>query len=71
MKTEHEIRKHMKDLLKGSKVPCECGGTNHELKCIVGGRMMATAAGVLAWVLEENFDYDRTVEEMAADLARR
>jgi hypothetical protein len=62
MKTEAEIRQHFADLQVLRRGECSCGGTEHEIGCYVGGRMMEAAAGALAWVLGENPHYEGIVE---------
>ncbi len=61
MKTEDEIRRHLRDLtlLKGQ--PCDCAGTEHEMECAIGGSMMNAVAVVLRWVLGEHESYESTV----------
>ena len=57
MKTEAEIRRHMQDLLICKDKPCGCAGMAHEIKCVIGGKMMEASAIVLSWVLGEDEDY--------------
>jgi hypothetical protein len=71
MKTADEIRKHRDALKFLCGVPCGCDGTLHALECFIGGKMMQASVEELSWVLGENGDMDRRVEEVAASAARR
>ena len=64
MKSKSEIRWHLRDLQIARVRPCACRGTPHEAQCVIGGKMMEAAAGVLAWVLGENEPYQSVVDRL-------
>lgn len=65
MKTESEIRNHMKNLMVCINMPCQCRGTDHEYQCVVGGNMMRSSIATMQWILGENEEHQATVDRMA------
>jgi hypothetical protein len=66
MKTKQEIRQHLDDLLTCSKMPCSCAGTEHEARCIIGGRMMEATINTIQWILGENNGLQNMVNRMSS-----
>lgn len=71
MKSEQEIRNHLKDLIFARQSPCDCRGTAHQLKCFIGGKMMDSAIETMRWILGENPVHQELVDKMAGEVRDR
>jgi hypothetical protein len=67
MKSEAEIRRHRDNLRLMKRQPCGCRGTQHQLKCEIGLRMMEATEQTLSWILGEHDDMQRLVDELERD----
>lgn len=73
MKTERVIRAHVANLRAIASDPC---GHRHDnpieaAQCERARQLMLADARILSWVLGNFPDYDRMVEAIAAEIARR
>jgi acetylornithine deacetylase/succinyl-diaminopimelate desuccinylase-like protein len=69
MKPEAEIRRHLEDLRTCVQIPCACAGGRHEMKCLIGAKMMTATIETLEWALGENPGMDELVEHLAKGAA--
>lgn len=69
MKTESEIREHLRSLEAALARRCDCRGTPNELRCYIGGQMIQAGIVELNWVLGDSrldeavAKFDRDVQE--------
>jgi hypothetical protein len=66
VKSEAEICRHLADIERALRRPCDCSAESHGVQCHIGGLMMRASADLLRWLLDANPDYDRVVERFAA-----
>ena len=66
MKTEKEVRSHLKALSLAQQQPCCCANEGHGMECRIGGMIMTAQMELLAWILGEAPGYERVVERFAA-----
>lgn len=70
MKNADEIRAYKDDLELLYAQPCSCKpGTQHGMRCMIGGQMMKSHIEMLGWVLGEANGHEEFIAKMRAGAA--
>lgn len=66
MKTRVEISRLRDAMIAATWRKCDCSGTEHEIKCYIGGKMMQASVTALDWALGEAPDFQKVADELIA-----